>query len=109
MPLTINQDMKVLIPASSLHGSYLLWILNVLQSHLLNMVSIAAHGTRKLETPRLESMMIQLPPLKEQLVFSERVAEIRSIQSQQTTAIAKAEAIFDVLLASCFSQPLTEG
>ena len=106
VPLTINQDMKALVPVPSLHGSYLLWILKVLQPHLLNMVSTAAHGTRKLETSRLEGMMVQLPPLKEQLVFSDRVAEIQSIQYQQSAATQKAEAAFNALLGRAFQGEL---
>ena len=106
VPLTINQDMKALVPVPSLHGSYLLWILKVLQPHLLDMVSTAAHGTRKLETSRLEGMMVQLPPLKEQLVFSDRVAEIQSIQYQQSAATQKAEAAFNALLGRAFQGEL---
>jgi len=103
VPLTINQDMKAIIPVASLNSCYLLWLLKVLQPRLLNLVSTAAHGTRKLETERLESMMIQLPPLEKQAIFSDRIAELQSIQTQQSAAIAKAETTFDALLHRAFS------
>jgi hypothetical protein len=36
-----------------------------------------------------------------------RVGEVRSIQSQQAAATAKAQAALDVLLAGCFAQATT--
>jgi type I restriction enzyme S subunit len=102
-PLTINQDMKAIIPIASVNGCYLLWLLKVLQPNLLNIVSTAAHGTKKIETSLLENMMIPLPPLEMQIDFSERVMEINSIQSQQLSATAKAEATFNALLAKFFT------
>lgn len=100
--------MKAIIPAPSVNGFYLLWLLKVLQPHLLNMVSTAAHGTRKLETSRLENLIIPLLPIEKQDNFSEKVMEMQSIQSQQFAATAKAEATFDALLARFFTNPFTE-
>lgn len=49
------------------------------------------------------SLGITVPPLGLQQNFAERVEQIRSIQSQQSAATAKAQAVFDALLARCFS------
>lgn len=103
VPITINQDMKALIPVHDVNTAYLLWSLKVRQEQLLSMVTTAAHGTKKLETERLESFVIPLPPLRAQQDFEERMANVDSIQSQQSTATAKAQATFDALLARCFA------
>ncbi|MCM2289222.1 MAG: restriction endonuclease subunit S [Sulfuritalea sp.] len=102
VPLTINQDMKAMIPIESLNGTYLLWSLRVRQAQLLNLVSTAAHGTKKIETARLEAVQIPLPPLEAQQRFADRLASVEAIQSQQSAATAKAQAAFDALLARCF-------
>lgn len=103
VPITINQDMKALIPNPSVNGTYLLWSLRVRQAKLLNLVATAAHGTKKLETERLEAFLVPLPPLSAQSDFANKLACIESIQTQQSVASAKAQATFDALLAQAFS------
>lgn len=103
VPMTINQDMKALLPIQSVNGTYLLWSLRVRQGLLLRLVATAAHGTKKLETERLEAFSIPLPPLAAQEDFADKLASIESIQSQQSAATAKAQAAFDALLASVFN------
>jgi type I restriction enzyme S subunit len=106
VPLVINQDMKALIPRSSLNGAYLSWTLKVCQKHLLNMVDTAAHGTKKLETERLGEFVIPAPPIQAQADFATRLNQIHSIQSQATRALATAEATFQSLLHRAFAGEL---
>lgn len=49
-------------------------------------------------------VQIPLPPLSAQQEFASRLDAIRSIQSQQSMAITKAQATFDALLARVFNQ-----
>ena len=49
-------------------------------------------------------LQIPLPPLDDQQAFSSRLEAVLSIQSQQSAAEAKAQATFDALLATAFSQ-----
>ncbi len=100
---TINQDMKALFPVAKINVGYLLWLMKVSQPQLLGLVTTAAHGTKKLDTERLENFRIPVPPLEIQVSFAEKVARIESIQSQQSAATAKAQATFDALLAQVFS------
>ncbi len=99
---TINQDMKALLPVAEINAGYLLWLMKVSQPQLLGLVTTAAHGTKKLDTERLENFRIPLPPLEIQASFVGKVAQIESIQSQQSAATAKAQATFDALLAQVF-------
>ena len=102
---TINQDMKALFPVSEINVGYLLWLMKVSQPQLLGLVTTAAHGTKKLDTERLENFRIPLPPLEIQASFIEKVTPIESIQFQQATATA--QATFDALLAQVFCQEVT--
>jgi len=103
VPMTINQDMKALVPRSSIDSSYLVWALKVSHRHLLNMVSTAAHGTKKLDTARLEELVVPLPPLDVQSAFGLNLARIESVQAQQRAAQSRAEATFNSLLVQVFS------
>jgi type I restriction enzyme S subunit len=53
----------------------------------------------------VKSLRVTMPPLLMQHDFVDKVGQVRSIQSQQSAATAKAQATFDALLARCFSQP----
>lgn len=55
-----------------------------------------------INAPTIRAIPIQLPNIEVQEVFAGRVAEIESIQSQQSTATDKAQAVFDALLARAF-------
>ncbi|MDP1610532.1 MAG: restriction endonuclease subunit S [Sulfuritalea sp.] len=65
--------------------------------HAINQSSINQQDVTSLRVP--------VPPLGLQQNFAERVEQVRSIQSQQSAATAKAQAAFDALLARCFAQP----
>lgn len=52
---------------------------------------------------RLKNVQIFLPPLSVQNDYVEKTERIRSIQAQQSAAIAKAQATFDALRAGLFS------
>lgn len=108
-PVVINQDMKALQLTSELSSTYLLWLLKVSQPRLLELVSTAAHGTKKLETKDLVALKIPLPPMSLQRQFLERVQAIESILTQQADAIEKAQATFNALLAQAFSPPTSSA
>ena len=57
----------------------------------------------KLNRERLFKYQFPVPPVSLQVVFSEQAETMQSIQSQQSTATTKANAIFDALLARAFA------
>ena len=107
VPLTVNQDMKALIPKCVIRSTYLLWMLQVCHDGLLAQVTTAAHGTKKLDTARLEEMTIPLPPASMQQAFETNVRRMEAIQEHQVNAAAKAEAAFSALLARAFAAEVT--
>ena len=57
----------------------------------------------KLALERIRFLKILLPALSLQAEYVQRIEQIRAIQSQQSTATAKAQAAFDALLAQAFT------
>ena len=103
VPLTVNQDMKAMVSKGEISSTYLLWMLQVCHDRLLAQVTTAAHGTKKLDTARLEEMLIPVPPKAVQQAFASSVQRVEAIQEHQVNAMAKAEASFSALLARAFS------
>jgi type I restriction enzyme S subunit len=60
-------------------------------------------GIATINRTQLGGFPVVVPPLDRQAEFVEKFAAVRSIQSQQSAATAKAQAAFDALLARCFS------
>lgn len=65
-PMTINQDMKALLPTPRVHPEFLAYLLVGLKSVMLSFVEEAAHGTRKLATEVWSKLPVALPGHPEQ-------------------------------------------
>ena len=61
-----------------------------------------AIGQANINSKELKAFKIALPPLDLQVSFAAKMDQVMSIQSQQSTATAKAQATFDALLADAF-------
>ena len=72
--LTVNQDMKALIPVYNVCGEYLLFLLKGLRYFILDLVDNSAHGTKCLRTEIFERMKIAIPNINEQ---NEIIAQLR--------------------------------
>lgn len=59
-------------------------------------------GIASINRTQLGQFPVVIPPLARQADFSEKLSGVRSIQSQQSNATAKAQAAFDALLADVF-------
>lgn len=65
-PMAFNQDVKALIPRDGVDGRFLFYALAARADAIRDLATEAAHGTKKLEMDRLESVQIALPPLDQQ-------------------------------------------
>jgi type I restriction enzyme S subunit len=81
VPLTINQDMKALVPRPELSVEFFRLLLSGIQRELLSLVEIAGHGTCCLRTDSWAAFCLPIPPLSEQ----------RSITNHLETGLAKTE------------------
>ena len=91
VPVTVNQDMKVL--ETTMNPEYLAVLLRGIQSLVLSIVEESAHGTKVLRTDLLKNMVLPVPPRAEQDEIVGEVARISSridkMVSTVTDAIAK--------------------
>jgi len=88
VPVTINQDMKALVPKTGLNSEYFVSLLTGIQRDLLLLIEIAGHGTCCLRTDAWGSFMVPIPPLSEQ---SEIVQQLKDRLSIQNAAITRTE------------------
>jgi type I restriction enzyme S subunit len=65
-PVTLNQDMKALVPHPALLGRYLRYALSGRADELMSLVEEAGHGTKCLRSELLFNVQIAVPPLSDQ-------------------------------------------
>jgi type I restriction enzyme S subunit len=107
VPVTINQDMKALTPLDSSVLPYLSVVCMGMKSEILAMVERSTHGTCKLESAKIFSLPIPVPPLGEQARIVSRVTELRRLcaglrqrlATSQATQSRLAEALVDAATA----------
>jgi type I restriction enzyme S subunit len=84
--VTINQDMKALIPNSDVLCDYLHLVLKGFRENILDLTDNSAHGTKCLKTESFERMQIPIPPSYEQ---NEMISEIKEIASKIDSLMSK--------------------
>jgi type I restriction enzyme, S subunit len=89
--VTINQDMKSLLPSEKGITDFLLIVLRALEPTILSKVERSSHGTCKLRTEALESIKIPLPPLAEQRRIVAKVDSLMSLVDQMETMLVQSQ------------------
>lgn len=89
--VTINQDMKALVPAMPELGEFLLRACGALQEHILQKVTRSSHGTCRLESKELEQLLIPLPPLAEQKRIIAKVDQLMALCDALESKLSDAE------------------
>lgn len=88
--MSFNQDVKALRPNDGIDGLFLALMLTAAKDRLLAMVTVAGHGTGKLETDELKAMALMVPSRDEQ----ERIAtSLSSLDALITAETQKHEAL----------------
>ncbi|MGB6187187.1 MAG: restriction endonuclease subunit S [Aeromonas molluscorum] len=106
VPVTINQDMKALV-FSEINEVYLLTLMKAARERVVSMVEHSSHGTCKLVSEKLWSMVVCIPPKEEQLRIIKTVDTLMTIcgqlksrlQTSQQTQLALAESLVEGALA----------
>ncbi|MCE1205722.1 MAG: restriction endonuclease subunit S [Holophagaceae bacterium] len=89
--VTINQDMKALIPEIPETSEYLFLASKHVARAILFEVKEATHGTRRIETPLLKNWAVPFPPLEEQHEIVRRVSHLFAIADQIEARYTKAK------------------
>jgi type I restriction enzyme, S subunit len=106
VPVTINQDMKGLIPNNEVTPVYLLWCLKELSPKILSLVSTAGHGTKRLDMESVEGLRILVPPIHLQRMFAARISEFRELETAQSLSGKLLDNLFQSLLHRAFQGEL---
>jgi type I restriction enzyme, S subunit len=91
VPLTINQDMKALVPFHSELISFLTVVLKGLKPQVLKLVERSTHGTCKLLTEDLFSLPIPIPPIAEQARIIGKVSKLMTLCDQLEAELGTVE------------------
>ncbi len=92
--VTINQDLKAMIPLGEVLARYLADYFVVFGKQVLPAISKHSTTVQSLNTPQLESLPIPLPPLETQQVL---VNELEAARSSRRDKLAQADALLSGL------------
>jgi len=110
--VTINQDMKALMPHVPETAEFLLFALRAFEPVVLASIERSSHGTCKLLTEVLHSFPIPIPPLAEQRRIVAKVDELMTLvdklEAQQQERDKLAEAFAKACVASFTGTPQLE-
>lgn len=102
--VTINQDIKALIPENYDMSEYLFIAIKSVAKNILFSVKEATHGTRRIETPVLKNWAIPIPPLAEQQEIVRRVETLFKTADKIEQRYQKARTYIDQLTQSILAK-----
>jgi type I restriction enzyme S subunit len=94
VPVTVNQDMKALIPKPELNADFFVSLLTGIKGEVLNLIGESGHGTKCLRTDSWENLFIPLPPVAEQIKIN---GQLDTELSEVNTTILYHEREIDLL------------
>jgi type I restriction enzyme S subunit len=106
-PVTFNQDLRGLIPASDMDARYIGHFLRASASRILRLVDHASHGTARLTADRLEALDIPVPPLGEQRRIAEVLDRAGALRAKRRAALAQLDTLTEALFLDLFGDPAT--
>jgi type I restriction enzyme S subunit len=93
-PVTINQDMKAIVPAAGIDAGYLAYRMDATQATFASMIDEAGHGTKRFPTERWKNIVLAVPPVNEQRQI---VSYIDQATAQLAGAVDVAEREIELL------------
>ena len=101
--VTINQDMKALVPPEEI-STYLLMYLQAAKDVMVGLVDRSSHGTCKLISEKLWSHTVCLPPLAEQRRIVAKVDQLMALCDQLKTRLTQARQLNEQLASTLVEQ-----
>lgn len=105
--VTINQDMKALLPFEPDTKNYLLVALRAFEPDVLAAIEHSSHGTCRLRTEFVHGFMMPIPPLSEQRRIAAKVNVLTALVDELETQIAASDAAASNLLEAVVSELTT--
>ena len=100
--MSFNQDVKALHPAKGVDGLFLALLLTSAKDRLLEMVTVAGHGTGKLDTDELKAMELMLPSPAEQRRIATCLTSLDDLIAAQSDRLAALQTHKQGLLQQLF-------
>jgi type I restriction enzyme S subunit len=88
--MSFNQDVKALRPKEGVDSCFLAWLLTASKQRFLEMVSVAGHGTGKLDTDEVKAIVLSIPSPDEQQYIASCLSSLDDLIS---AAVQKIEAL----------------
>lgn len=101
--VTINQDMKALVPPEEI-SAYLHMYLQATKAVMVGLVDRSSHGTCKLISEKLWSHIVCLPPLPEQHRIVAKVDQLLGLCDQLKTRLTQARQLNEQLASTLVEQ-----
>ncbi|HBO1819738.1 restriction endonuclease subunit S [Pseudomonas chengduensis] len=105
--VTINQDMKALVPPEEI-SDYLLMYLQATKAVIVGLVDRSSHGTCKLISEKLWSHIVCLPPLPEQHRIVAKVDQLMALCDQLKARLSQARQLNEQLASTLVERALAE-
>ncbi len=105
--VTINQDMKALVPPREV-SSYLLMYLQAVKSVVVGLVDRSSHGTCKLVSEKLWAHTVLLPPLAEQHRIVAKVGHLMALCDQLKTRLTQARQLNEKLASTLVERAVAD-
>lgn len=113
VPVTVNQDMKVLRPHKGTDSRYLAWLLQGLEPVMLSMTDESAHGTKALRTDQWASLPVPVPDETTQKrianFLDEQTARIDALIAEKEALQGAVQQFFAARLATAVVKGLAKG
>jgi type I restriction enzyme S subunit len=107
--VTINQDMKALLPSEPKTKDFLLTVLRAFEPLVLDAIERSSHGTCKLKTEFLQDVVIPIPPLAEQRRIVAKVEQLMALvdalETQLTASSVTSANLLSALVAELTGTP----
>nr|WP_275067467.1 restriction endonuclease subunit S [Leptospira levettii] len=100
--VSINQDMKALIPFSFFTILYLKSCLDSMRNQILSNITTASHGTKKLDFDMMEKILVPVPPLALQNQFAAVVEKVEALKEKYQESLRELEALYGSLSQRAF-------
>lgn len=103
--MSFNQDVKALRPIEGIAPLFLALLLTSAKDRLLEMVTVAGHGTGKLDTDELKAMLLLKPKPEEQQRIADFLASVDTLITAATQALDSLETHKQGLMQQLFPSP----
>jgi len=105
-PMAFNQDLKALVPSDVITGAFLMYALTWASSRMLENVSNAAHGTKRLSQDDILGFELPYPPKHEQAAITAALDAAQRATDVDNRALGLAEDLKRAALRDLFTRGL---